>query len=1131
IQSVLTILKVGNFRINKGVFALNNSPQKTAIPLLIKKIDFYIKGLIIDSSSISQKPNSYSEDIQLKIGGQTIQFPEGRKSIQFSSFKFNISTGNLDADSCSISSNDEDSAKATFNLFAEKMRIRNIYLATNDSVDFNRIDSLFFTRPKVSFSIKIDDKKKDSSETISIALKRITSAAFGKILVRYVSINNVDFDIDVERKDKISTFNFVQDRLEVTNLGLGLFPTMPISADNIRFGLKEFVDYFRDSTYLVHFDSVRINNDRFSLFNFKMESTARVRKGEQIIYIPILQMRGIDWLQLLTQKRLVASNFTLNDPFISIVAAGNGKTNIQKKNDNLDSLLRQMFLLENITISNGSINYAFPGNGYIHANNINSDLGPVEIAVPGSLASIQKMIHQFRTGEFIYFKDGWRMIARDIVYTNGNSFRSVSIDLSNGIQNLRIKANNVTVSGFEGDLKSRSFDIGKLHWDNANILVDLSRAKSNNIKPDFFLSLGAVNGGSTDLKLLDNGSQFNVKFSKLKTAGIVWGDGRLQQINELFADGTSMDFDAGTSNLHAGKFLLQEGQPSYINSLTSNFSMNKKSVKISIPAINLEASIQQAIQNRYTVHWLKIFKPEIEVNLDTSISENINKEEKPFPELDLGKIEITDPVISFQQNYKKNPLQIQYGNTSLSADELKSFNNGAGISVKNIQFSSENFTIDDKDSLHIHSSNGRVSAGLDSFKLYSKSPGVAGKWELSNGSLDLSNINLLHKGKSGLTDSFQLTSLHLGNFSLDERSYKDPGLFFASKPLAAISNTDFIYKNEKTWLRVKGMKASSRTISMDSFFIHPQLDINSFMETQPYQKDYITAVAGPVYLNDIDAGAWLKDSIIKIGHIKITRAELTASRDKNLPFQADVVKALPVNLVKKIPLKTSVDSIGISNAKIVYNEVSEKTQQTGTIQFNRLTASIQNIKNYDLTSGDSLQMLASAYVMDTALLQVKLKESYKDSLASFPIIVRAEPFNLQFLNSFLLPTVSVKIKSGFSSFLQMKAVATEHLAVGEIRFLYRNLKVEFLKGGNDQKKTLLTSLKTFAANSFVIKKNNSRRVGKVYYERSRNRSFFNYLVRMIASGGASSVGAKRNKKDLRIYKSKIREVHLPEVDF
>jgi hypothetical protein len=157
IQSVLATLKVDNFRVKKGSLAVHFPLRKASRPLMIRDIDFFIKGLTIDGSKFSQNPNSFTENIQLNVAGQKISFPDGNKTLAFSSFRFNANSGNLEADSCHLSGGDEDSDSTSFSLFAEKMRIKNIYLAENDSTDYNRIDSLYFTNPRVAFAIALKE--------------------------------------------------------------------------------------------------------------------------------------------------------------------------------------------------------------------------------------------------------------------------------------------------------------------------------------------------------------------------------------------------------------------------------------------------------------------------------------------------------------------------------------------------------------------------------------------------------------------------------------------------------------------------------------------------------------------------------------------------------------------------------------------------------------------------------------------------------------------------------------------------------------------------------------------------------------------------------------------------------------
>lgn len=1128
IQSVLTTLKVGNFRINKGAFTLNNALQKNTPPTEIKNIDFFIKGFNIDSATNSLHPNSYTEDIQLIIAGQTIHFPDGDKLIRFSSFRFVANKGNLEVDSCSISGGDNDSTKASFNLFAEKMRIKNVYLAVNDSTGYNRMDSLFFTRPKVSFYVQFKDAKQDSSETIASAIRKVTSAAFGRILVRYVSINNVDFDIEVERKEKLSTFNFVQDSLVVSNLGVGLFPSMPLSASSIRFGVKEFVDYFRDSTYLVHFDSVRINNDLFSLFNINIESTERVKKGHQKIYIPILQIKGIDWFQLISQKRLVASNFTLHDPFISILAAGNTKKRAPKKNSSLDRLLRQMFVFKNITILNGSVNYAFSANEYINVKKINTFLIP-DLSNGSLVASLQKMIRNFNTGELIYVKYGWKMTARNMSYDKHNHLTAANIDLTNSLRNQRIKADNVSIAGFSGDAATNSMDIKKIYWEKANIVMDLSKKQEANAHS--LLSIGSINGGATELKLINNKINIEAKFSKIKNSAIVLENGKPKELNDLVTEGTSIDVTAGNSKFHSGKFIIKDKLPSYISSVTAILSIGKKSVSIAIPKVDFNTDVQQSLSNSFDISRLSIIQPKIDVNLNPLIKSIGSKKQTPFPEINFRNIEITDPIFSFQSSNKIELFKLMLGHSNISSSGIKTSGNGRQLIFNDMQIQSKSFSLANKDSLHIFSTGGVVIAGSRTFMLYSDSTINSSNWELKDGSVDISNINLLNKRHSGKADTLQLNAVHLSNLTINQDSFKHPESYFKAKPLATVSTSNITYTNDKSRFSLKGFKGSGNALSLDSFSYRPQMNIDAFMSSQSFQKDYITLQTGRSFLNDFDIASWLKDSVLRIGHIHISDALLNDSRDKHLPLQTSVIKELPVNILKNIPVKTLIDSVSLSNSKMKYHEVSEKTNQTGNIHFTRLNATIHNIKNFYFVPNDSLQVMASAYLMDTAFMQLHMKEAYNDSLASFAITLKALPFNLKILNPFLLPVMSFGIKSGIADSLQVRAIGREDVSLGEVRFFYHDLKVEFLKAANDQRKTLLTSLKTFAANSFVIRTNNTKRVGKIYYERSRNRSFLNYLVRMIASGTASSVGAKRNPTYNRLYNDKIKEVNLPGIDY
>ena len=125
--------------------------------------------------------------------------------------------------------------------------------------------------------------------------------------------------------------------------------------------------------------------------------------------------------------------------------------------------------------------------------------------------------------------------------------------------------------------------------------------------------------------------------------------------------------------------------------------------------------------------------------------------------------------------------------------------------------------------------------------------------------------------------------------------------------------------------------------------------------------------------------------------------------------------------------------------------------------------------------------------------------------------------------------VSVDFKSGFVDTLHMRAIGREYLSLGTMKFLYHDLKVEFLDRNDTSRHSVKNQLLKFAANTFVIRTNNRDRTGDVYFERDRNRAVFQYWVKMIMSGVTTSVGAKSNKKQIKKYLKSLNQKRLPPI--
>ena len=244
-----------------------------------------------------------------------------------------------------------------------------------------------------------------------------------------------------------------------------------------------------------------------------------------------------------------------------------------------------------------------------------------------------------------------------------------------------------------------------------------------------------------------------------------------------------------------------------------------------------------------------------------------------------------------------------------------------------------------------------------------------------------------------------------------------------------------------------------------------------------------------------------------------------------------IIKPLAVKMLKKVPYKIAVDTVLVTDANVIYTEVSEKTKLAGTIPLTRMNVKLTAVKNFNIKPTDSLGIVATGYLMDTAWVRLRVKESYTDTLGSFLMTMVVKPFDLRILNPVLIPLASAKVESGLLDTISMRAIGRAYLSWGEMQMFYHDLKIRILKNGDEKKKGILNGLINFLANSFVIKNKNTSRTGNIFFIRQRDKSAINYLIKIAMSGMASSVGAKNNKKMLRRYKNELKERNLPPIDF
>jgi hypothetical protein len=208
------------------------------------------------------------------------------------------------------------------------------------------------------------------------------------------------------------------------------------------------------------------------------------------------------------------------------------------------------------------------------------------------------------------------------------------------------------------------------------------------------------------------------------------------------------------------------------------------------------------------------------------------------------------------------------------------------------------------------------------------------------------------------------------------------------------------------------------------------------------------------------------------------------------------------------------------------SEISSVTNKKGSIPLEKLNVLLTGITNRP-QAGDSLTLSASAFLLDHNIRHFYYREAYGDSLSNFTAGVHASAMPLPPYSSITAPLAAVNVAAGNTDTLFAHWAGNKHGAIGTMNFHYQGLKVKLLDKHDPSKKHFLLSLENWVANSFVLRKTNTRG-SRIFFMRDKEKFVFNYWIKTIMNGMLSSVGIKSDRKYLKQYK-KAQELYvLPE---
>jgi len=1117
IMDALKFLEVKRFQFDDGEFRLINKVLPNQQPLVITRMHFHIET----DPNANTEDFSESDKLVFWTKGQDITFPDGNHRLAFSRFRIKIKKRLIEIDSCTLIGKRADSTGSGFSLYIDTLKLTNVDFKSLYEKGLIKADSVNCLDPK--FKIDLELKNKTAGPKKIPNLDTLINQLTGDMQLNYVGVRNAEVNITTTRNDKSTSFTSEKNNFEMTGLQIDHSLPQPISLQSFDMAIRNYENFVKDSSYFLRFDSIRLRENKILLSNFSINTEAY--KDKRNIQVRQFILSELSWADLLFDQKVIAKQALLIRPVIDYYPSGTVKP--KSRNPIVNSLagINNFMSLEKLVIENGKIKIRTRHTIDLLLDDANLILNSNNVADSLSVENVEGSV------ELLNFKKGIMKTKKLVINMDNASFDGTTkqflfdkVNVYDHQQSFNINARNVKLDSLVYTDSLKMLTGQGISWTKADIEINLLQPGKKANDPLTVL-FNNIQGTNTQLYFNNAKSSLSVFLNTL-SAGSIDKKEKLK-VNALKTDGKDLYWFGPYTSITADKFSLADQSASSLINFQFKQAKNNDSVDVKASGIVFTPDINSIIKGSSQIKNAKISEPVVKLRF-AEIKDS--GQQAPLPEIYIDQLEMEHPVFSLENSASKG-LQKLYWDGSKSNFVLKDFvSKGIDnrISIGSLNTTLSSFSVTNANNKTTTSKEGSLKIQLSDLVV---SPGKKLFWSAKVKEVEARNFTADSLGKKPATVKVYegiLKNLQLGseiNGDLKAVIKKNP-----SFTITDISGEIIDEKNYWTWSNLSFSKPG-QSLSVDSVSFHPVKSRDEFVSASKWQTDYITLKTGKVSVSKFDLDQYLEDSVFRSGNITIDQPYFTSYRDKTPPFHAGIIKPLATKLIQKIPFKISIDTILISNGTAVYTELNDKTKETAVIPVTRMSGDIFPIKNYGLTPTDSFRIRLNGYLLDSGWIRLRTRESYLDSLSGFLITLRMQPQSMLYLNKILPALTSVKLQSGYLDTLTMRAVGQEYLSLGEMRMYYHDLKVQFLKNGSEEKKRFLQGLMTFIANSFVIKNENKKRVGVVYFPRLRDRSFINYYIKIVTSGVASSVGAKKNKRLMRRYNKQLKVRQLPPIDF
>ncbi len=1103
VEDAITTLNTHSISLINATLILHSKEEQTKKPLIFSNIYFTLKKLnhINDSGKYLDNNNilfsSSNQDITLTDGIHKLQFK--RLVIQ--------KAKNIMLDSCTIIALPSQTTHSSYNIHFKRLALIGVDFNALYNSSLIKADSVYCVNPIMGLNLNTALKDSNVANKGMPDPAKILKEFAGDLDLGFLGVMNADILLNVSGKKTQSNIHSGKVNFQIKNLRINPDSSKLISMNTFDMLIKGYKLYNKDSTCIYSFDSIRFANDKLLLNNFSVRTSSGIDKIRNFrnYTMPHFELLGVNWPELIFNQNLKADEAVLVDPTINY--RKNAKVEISKKSllltspHNFDDFMD----IGRLSIINGNINIEWGENKSLQLQGFN-------LSVFGDNLSDYKHVRLQDDVESLFFQNGVLKVGdinarlKNITFKTNDQVHAEQLMINNDEGGIDSKLNDVSIENIYSEGKAGNIVIDGLQWADGSIFIKtISRPKVQTKSASF--QLKNILGKNTQFAFSKNGVGCNAFVTNVQMSSLQKVNRMPVSISGLQLNGRQLNFYDSTMQMNTENFNLSDNSQEF-----SKMHIEKNgytgTLVMDIPSTQLTSNVNLLFTNDLSFRNIVLVSPLIHFQKkDNSIADAHKKIQAPL--INIDHISIREPVVNLQLD-----KYLQKKNFSLP------FSKGSEIKGDNIQISLQGIKLD---ALNMKARKAQITTAgnhfsvddgidLDLSKINISTTGDSVAWYAI-----LKKLNL--KNKDGFLFNIKENKLFLKDINVAGCQLSSNSIINLKKLIGAnqtvvlsTSSAKFTTGNSLWQFANVNFDEGLHLLKMESLSYSPSMSREAFISSHQYQIDYLNFSSGNTILYDIDLPKYFNKNSLEIKKVSLNEPTITIFRDKFPPFLEGVKKGLFTDQIRNISLPLSINQITINDGKVSYTEKNEKNRLEGNLLLTHLKGNIFNIKNQGVQRIDSLSISLAGRMLDEAPFDLKLNQSYSDPLQGFTMGLKIEPAPLSFLNPLLIPLSNVKFIAGNIDNFEMNAIGNKTSARGEMKFYYHDLKIRLVKNGGLVKTSLFKKTESDLVNFFFLKNNNTSRTGLIYFKRLEDRSFFNYINKIIFSGIITSTGAKKNSR-------------------